>query len=88
MPNDDDPADDWKNAPITPLDGQITPASGIDGVIEEARKRGHVDGCRTCFPEGQNDAVQSFAKIMRRHGLTETEIVHIVAAAREQMRKV
>jgi hypothetical protein len=77
--DDDNPADDWANAPITTLDGQITPASGIDSVIEDARKRGVL--------QGQNEAVRAFATIMRWNGLTEDQINAVVAAARAEMRK-
>jgi len=85
---DDDPAAEWAGVPKTLPDGQITPASGLDTVIEEARKRGQKEGCAACFPKGQEDAIAAVERVMRWHGMTDAEIRPIIAAVRAELTKL
>ena len=89
-PDDSDPAIlDWPEGEKTELDKTVVrPVSdvitaphdlaAIAGSVEAEIAAAREDACRSCFGEGQRDAVSAFALTFRDEGLTEEEIKNIL----------
>lgn len=92
---------EWADSEPTVIDGaplaegvpqefsdQVTRASDLAPMLEDARARGVEDGCRSCFSEGQADALIALRSLLLERGATNEHTVHVVAAVRKRMTKL
>lgn len=91
-PHDDntDPAIDWLSGAKTISETRADTAPHDLGKlalqIEVAKAR--EDSCRSCFGEGQEDAISAFMLVFREHDMTDEEIAHTVLAARQKLTRL
>jgi hypothetical protein len=94
MTDDDDPEQEWSDAPATVLDGAPVVESGsvtaphdvqaLPG-FDVGRARGKDEGCRACWTEGQEDALGALRHVLLERGLTNDETAHLVLAVRGRL---
>ena len=98
-PEDSDPAIDWPEGEKTELDKTVVrPVSevitaphdiaAIAGSVEAEISIAREEGCRSCYGEGQEDAIGAFRLVFRRHGMSDEEIMLTVREARGKLTRL
>lgn len=93
---DDDPAKDWSEGDPTALDrtvvattDPITAPHDLTAIAHEAEiEKARDDACRTCFTEGQEDALGALRSVLLARGLENEPTAHLVLAVRQQLTKL
>lgn len=96
---DDDPILDWDESAKTQLDvTAVRPVSevitaphdlaAIAGSLEGEIAAAREDACKSCYGEGQRDAVSAFMLVFLEHGLTEDEIKNILLAVEGKLTRL
>ena len=101
MTEKDDKDAEWGNDDPTVLDGskpveavpeefsdQVTRANDLAPVLEEARERGVEQGCKTCYAEGQEDAISALRSLMLERGASNKSVAATIAHVRLRLTKL
>lgn len=67
---------------------QITKPNAIAPMLEDARAKGHEEGCRSCYSEGQADALIALRSLLLEKGATNDHAAHVIAAVRQRLTKL
>lgn len=67
---------------------QVTRATNIAPLLEEARASGREAGCTSCYVEGQEDAIAALKSLMFERGAANDEVAATVAHVRLRLTKL